>query len=223
MLSERTVWIMKTSFAEMSKFKYPFYIMFHPYDGFAELKYNKKGSLLYAVILIVLWYIFEIMNRSSMDFVFNEYRPEKLDIRMVFLFTVAVFVLTVIANWCFSTFMDGKGTLVDIFTAGAYCLIPMMITTLICIILSKALVMEESAYLTAIEIIGKLWSAYMIVAAISEIHDFNFGQTVAMICLTILGLLIMLFLGFLVYSLVQQVIMFVVNITYELIYRITMS
>ncbi len=207
----------------MSKFKYPFYIMFHPFDGFAELKYNKKGSLLYAIVLVFLWYIFEIMNRSSMDFVFNQYRPEKLDIRTIFLMTVAIFILAVISNWCFSTFMDGKGTLVDIFTAGAYCLIPMMITTLICIVLSKGLIYEEAAYINVIKIVGEIWSGYMIIAAITEIHDFNFGQTVAMIALTILGLLIMLFLAFLVYSLVQQVIMFVVNITYEIIYRITMS
>ncbi|MCH5186016.1 MAG: YIP1 family protein [Oscillospiraceae bacterium] len=214
---------MKTSFAEMSKFKYPFYIMFHPFDGFAELKYNKKGSVLYAAVLLFLWYVIEIMNRSSLDFAFNSNRPGKLDIRMVFLMTIAVFLLTVISNWCFSTFMDGKGTLANIFTAGAYCLIPMMGTMLICIILSKALVTDEAAYINAIALIGKLWTGYMIIAAITEIHDFNFGQTVAMICLTVLGLLIMLFLGFLVYSLVQQVIMFAVNITYEIIYRITMS
>lgn len=214
---------MKTSFAQMSKFKYPFYIMFHPFDGFAELKYNKKGSVIYAAVLVFLWYIFEIMNRTSLDFAFNHYRPEKLDIRMVFLMTVAVFILIVISNWCFSTFMDGKGTLADIFTAGAYCLIPMMFATVINIILSKALVMDEAPYLNAIQLIGTIWSGYMIIAAITEIHDFNFGQTVAMIGLTVLGLLIMLFLAFLVYSLVQQVIMFAVNITYEIIYRITMS
>lgn len=214
---------MKTSFANMSKFKYPFYIIFHPFDGFQELKYNKKGSLPYAVFFVLIWYISEIISKSATDFAFNMNRADQIDIRMIALTTIAMFVVAVISNWCFSTFMDGKGTLVDIFTAGAYCLIPMIVTSLVCTILSHALVSDEGAFLSAIKIVGILWSAFMIIAAVQEIHDFSFSQTVAMIFLTLLGIIIMLFLGFLVYSLVQQVIMFVVNISYELIYRITMS
>ena len=214
---------MKTSFAKMSKLQYPFYIIFHPFDGFQELKYNKKGSFLYALFFLVLWYVSEIISRSATDFAFNTYRADQIDIRTIFIMTIAMFVVAVISNWCFSTFMDGKGTLVDIFTAGAYCLIPMIGTSLLCTILSQGLVGDEAGFLNAIEILGIAWSAFMIIAAVQEIHDFNFGQTVAMIFLTVLGIIIMLFLGFLVYSLVQQVIMFVVNFSYELIYRLTMK
>lgn len=214
---------MKTSFAQMSKFKYPFYIIFHPFDGFQELKYNKKGSLPYAAFFVVLWYISEIISKSATDFAFNMNKIDQIDIRMIALTTIAMFLVAVISNWCFSTFMDGKGTLADIFTAGAYCLIPMIVTSFVCTILSHGLVTDEGAFLTAIKIVGMLWSAFMIIAAVQEIHDFSFGQTVAMIFLTLMGIVIMLFLGFLVYSLVQQVIMFVVNISYELIYRITMN
>lgn len=214
---------MKTSFAQMSKFKYPFYIMFHPFDGFQELKYNKKGSFPYAVFFLLLWYVSEIIAKGATDFAFNTQRVDQIDIRMIALTTIAMFVVAVISNWCFSTFMDGKGTFVDIFTAGAYCLVPIIATSLLSTILSQFFVADEAVFLSAIKLIGILWTAFMIVAAVQEIHDFSFSQTVAMIFLTFLGIIIMLFLGFLVYSLVQQVIMFVVNITYEIIYRVTMS
>lgn len=213
---------MKTSFAEMSKWKYPFYILLHPFTGFQELKYNKKGSLPYAAIWVFLWYAIEVTSKVMTDFAFNDNRPEKLDIRIVALTTIAVFIIAVISNWCFSTFMDGKGSLKDIFIAGGYCLIPVIITTALAMIFSWALVLDESAFVNALLLIGQLWTAFLIIAAVTEVHDFNPGQTVAMIGLTILGMLIMLFLGFLVYSLVQQVIMFVVNFSYELMYRITM-
>lgn len=214
---------MKTSFAQMSKWKYPFFILIHPFDGFSELKYNKKGSMAFGVVLVLLWYIGEVFSRSTTDFAFNSYRPGSLDLRLIALTTIAMFVIMVISNWCFSTFMDGKGTLTDIFIAGAYCLIPVIVSTFLCTILSHALVTDEEAFLSGIKIVGNLWTVFLIVAAVQEIHDFNFGQTAAMIFLTLLGAVVILFLGFLVYSLAQQVIMFVVNITYELIYRITMS
>lgn len=213
---------MKTSFAQMSKWKYPFYIVLHPFAGFQELKYNKKGSLPYAIFFVLLWYAMEVTSRVMTDFAFNEYRPDKLDVRTIALMTIAMFLIAVISNWCFSTFMDGKGSLKDIFIAGAYCLIPIIVTTSINIVLSWFLVAEESSFMTFLTITGELWTAFMIVAAITETHDFTGGQTVAMIGLTLLGMLIMLFLGFLIYSLVQQVIMFVVNFSFELIYRITM-
>lgn len=214
---------MKTSFAQMSKIKYPFFILFHPFDGFQELKYNKKGSFGFAVILLLLWYVLAVFKETSTDFAFNMSRPEDLDIRIIALMTIALFLIAVVSNWCFSTFMDGKGTFTDIFTAGAYCLIPVIASSLICTVLSKALVLDEEAFLIGIDLIAKLWTVFLIFAAVQEIHDFSFGQTIVMICLTILGMIIMLFLGFLVYSLVQQVIMFVVNFSYELIYRLTMS
>jgi len=214
---------MKASFAEMSKWKYPFYILLHPFTGFQELKYNKKGSLPYAILLVFLWYAFEVTSKVMTDFAFNNNRPESLDIRIIALTTIAVFIIAVISNWCFSTFMDGKGTLKDIFIAGAYCLIPVIITTALAMIFSWALVLDEAAFVNALLLIGQLWTAFLIIAAVTEVHDFNPGQTVAMIGLTLLGMLIMLFLGFLVYSLVQQVIMFVVNFSYELMYRITMK
>lgn len=214
---------MKTSFAQMSKFKYPFFIIFHPFDGYQELKYNKKGSLPYAIFFVLLWYVSEIISQTATDFAFNTNNIERIDIRMIALTTIAMFVIAVISNWCFSTFMDGKGTLAEIFTFGAYALIPLIATSLFCTIFSKGLVGDESVFLSTIEIVGIIWSAFLIFAAIQEVHDFTFKQTIAMIFFTVLGIVVILFLGFLVYSLVQQVIMFAVNITYEIIYRVTMS
>lgn len=214
---------MKTSFLAMSKWQYPLFILLHPFDGFSELKYNKKGSMGLGVFLVILWYIGEVFSQSTTDFAFNISRPDRLDLRLIALLTIALFLIIVISNWCFSTFMDGKGTLSEIFIAGAYCLIPLIVSTFLCTMLSHALVADEKAFLTGIQIIGVLWTVFLVVAAVQEIHDFNFFKAIAMLFLTALGMIVMLFLGFLVYSLAQQVIMFVVNITYELIYRITMG
>lgn len=214
---------MKTSYAQMSRYKYPFYIMLHPFDGFAELKYNKKGCTPLAVLFVFLWYVIEVFSRTATDFAFNQNRADRIDLRMIALLTIALFLLAVVANWCFSTFLDGKGTMKEIFTAGAYCLLPMMMTSAAATVLSWVLVSGEEAFLTYLTLFGQLWSVIMIIAAVQEIHDFNFPRTMVMICFTIVGVVLMLFLGFLVYSLAQQVVMFVFNFTYELIYRISMS
>lgn len=214
---------MKKSFAQMSKFAYPFYIIFHPFDGFQELKYNKKGSLAYGIFFVALWYVAEIFSRSATDFAFNTYIPEKLDIGEILIMTVGMFLVAAISNWCFSTFMDGKGTLPEIVIAGAYCLIPVISSTILCTVLSQFLVLDEQALLSGIKFICYAWSAFLILAAVQEVHDLSFPKTLLMILLTFVGIIVMLFLAFLVYSLAQQVIMFVINISYELIYRITMS
>lgn len=207
------------SYAKMSKYKYPFYIVLHPNDGYQELKYNKKGSFRVSIIIVLLWYVSAVLNRQTLDFVFNPSRPEKLNLFMIAASTILIFTIAVISNWCFSTLMDGKGNLKDIWIVCSYALIPMIVTTFITIILSKGMILEEEVFLTYIKLIGVLWSAVLYFLSIQIVHDFSFIKTVNTILLTVLGMLIILFLFILIYSLFQQVIMFAGNIFYEIIYR----
>ncbi len=212
----------RQSFAQMSKINYLGYILLHPWDGFQELKYNKKASPAIATVILALWYFFEIISRQSTDFAFNQFRPETLDIFKVALSTLLIFFVAVLSNWCFSTFMDGNGSLAEIYTVGAYALTPMVVSVILNVILSKFFVLEEAAMLNGVQIVAGIWSIVLILAALQETHELNFGQTVAMVLLTLVGMLAILFLVMLVYSLFQQVVMFVVNISYEIMYRFTM-
>ena len=59
------------NYAQISKKKYLFYILIHPVTGFEELKYNRKGSLLYAntYALCLHWRILSVQSFRPFFFV----------------------------------------------------------------------------------------------------------------------------------------------------------
>ena len=54
-------------FETMSPLRYLFYIFIHPVTGFEELKYNKKGSLVLANCIMLLFFVANVMNKVVFD------------------------------------------------------------------------------------------------------------------------------------------------------------
>ncbi len=211
---------MKTSYKDMSKLVYPFYIILHPIDGFNEMKFNKKGSLAIANTIVIVWFFAEICRRQLTDFAFNPFRPDKFNVFYVMLLTFIIFFIAVVANWCFCTLLDGKGKFADIWVAGSYALLPMIIGIILYTVLSKFMVLDEGVFLTYLVWIANLWSAWLVVVALEVTHEYTLKKTLFSIFLTVLGMLIILFLAILIFSLYSQVVTFVRSIYNELLYRI---
>ena len=89
-----------------------------------------------------------------------------------------------------------------------YSLVPFIITQLAGIVFSNVLTLDEGAFLTAVEIIGIVWSGVLIFTGFMTIHQFSFGKTVLSIIMTVIGIAIIIFLAVLFVGLLQQVISF---------------
>ena len=56
------------------------HIMFHPFDGFWDLKHEKRGSFSTAVILLVLWMLSVICTDQFTGFILNYVETEKVNL-----------------------------------------------------------------------------------------------------------------------------------------------
>ncbi|MBQ8752591.1 MAG: hypothetical protein IJZ13_05765, partial [Clostridia bacterium] len=54
------------------KIKYAFYVLTHPFDGFYDLKHEKKGSLILATVFILLWVLSNVLVHEVTSFLYNE-------------------------------------------------------------------------------------------------------------------------------------------------------
>ncbi len=208
-----------SGFDTMSPWKYPFYIMLHPSVGFQELKYNKKGSKLIVSSILLLWFLEEVIYKMNTDFDFNTVSPDDINVIMLLFSTVVIFVVVTAANWCFCTLMDGKGTYKDICVVCAYALLPHIFVSLVTVPLSWFFVQEEAAILTYILLLAKLWSAWIALSGLSVIHEYSAKKTIGSVLLTVLGMLIILFIAFLCFMLLQQLVLFIGTLRMELIGR----
>ena len=105
-------------------FKFAFYCMTHPLDGYWDLTHEKRGSLAVANTILILTLVARIASLQFTSFIFNQvYWPEV----NIFLYLGSILfplALWVVGNWALTTLFDGKARLPQIYMATCYAMLP---------------------------------------------------------------------------------------------------
>lgn len=207
-------------YERMSIYRYPFHILIHPFVGYEEMRWNKKESSGISFAILTLWFLSSIFSKQVTDFIFNPYEPNKINLWMEIATTFLIFLIAVLSNTAFATFLDGIGRFRDVWIFTSYALIPKIIATVSTAILSLFLVIEEDIFLNYLLSIGNLWTFFVMLVGLMVVHEYKLKRTVASIFLTILGVLIILFVITLLFSLYQQLYIFIVTIYKEIMFSL---
>ena len=194
------------------------YTLFHPTDGY-EAGVRAGSARSRAAITgasLALWFFATILTWQYNGYVFNQNVAGDFSIWIILGQTLLVFGLFVLANWFVSTMMDGSGKLLDIVYVLAVGLLPYVGYQLLSLLLTNVLTREEGAFLTLLGAAAILWSAVLMVLGLKVVHEFSFGRTVLAVLYSLIGILIILFLALLLWSLFQQLAMFLVSLYDEL-------
>lgn len=161
-----------------------------------------------------------ILRGQFTGYLFNKYYPENADAFLIIIQSATMYFLWCIANWCLTTLMNGEGTGKEILTAVGYCLLPLIFANILVMLLSNTFSLEESTFLLYIDGFAYLWTGFLIFSATAVIHQFSASKTVLVIVLTVAVMVILVFIGLLCISLVQQFLAFVQSVYSELAYRL---
>lgn len=195
------------------------YILRHPIEGYEEMKYKQGGNPLIALGILAIWFVLMIFKYTSTGFVYNSNKPGQINIGIIFLSTVCIAALWVVANWSLCTLLDGEGKMREIFVHSVYALVPYIATVAISIILSNVLTLDEGAFITWITLFGILWSGFLLYSAMMTLHNYSGAKTFVCLFLTVVAMVVIAFLLILCFTLVQQMISFAVTIWRELSFR----
>lgn len=199
---------------------YSFHIMMHPFDGFWDMKHEKRGSLAAAWTIVILSIISLIAFRQLGGFIFNTNDINRLDIISESFTLFGPLIIWCIANWCLTTLFDGEGSFKDIFMASCYSLAPIFVFMIPAVILSNFLTLDEGSFYTILITIGTVWMLFLMFASTMTVHQYTPGKTVLIIAAIILGMAIILFLGILFFTLLQRLVGFFIELIEELLQRI---
>ncbi len=202
-----------------SKLYYIKYSLIHPFDAFYEIRFRGRGSLLFAVISLVLFGILQCVSCQYTGFVMNMVEVDSMNSLSVFATWVSGFVLFIVSNWAVTTLLNGKGGIADITEVIGYSLIPVEVTMILRIVLSNFVILEEAMIVNVIAGVGIVWFMFMVVAGLCVIHEYSFGKTIASVLLTFVAAAIIIFLGVLFFTLVEQMVTFVMDVAKEFIRR----
>ena len=199
-----------------TKWGMPIYVLMHPVDGFEQFRNRNIQSIPIAFGIVVAWFLVKVVEFFATGFAFNNNRPIDYDFFANVISTIGLYVLFVIANWAVCTLLNGKGRMKEILCVVAYALTPILITTLINVILSNTLTLDEQSFISIINIVGLLWAGIVLLLGLYTIHQYSFGGTLGSTLLTILGMAIIALLVILFFTLLQQCYAFVLSIISEL-------
>ena len=117
--------------------RYSLYLIFHPFDGFWDLKHEKRGNIKTALIIFAMVGVTFILRRQLTGFILNEVKLRELNVIVEILSIVVPFFLWCVANWCLTTLMDGEGSFKDIVITSAYALVPLVLINIPLIVFSN--------------------------------------------------------------------------------------
>ena len=197
---------------------FAFHLIFHPFDGFWDLKHEKRGSIRASLVFIALTIIAFFYQSVGRGYLFNpmgEYST-------IFGQAVSIllpFFMFVVANWCLTTLFDGEGSLKDIFIATSYSLVPIPIIMIIVTMLTNFVTVNEMDILNLVLTISYLWFGMLIFFGTMVTHDYPMGKNILTILGTLLVMICIMFIGVLFTTLLSKLVSFVTNIITEIQYR----
>ncbi|MBQ8625294.1 MAG: YIP1 family protein [Agathobacter sp.] len=201
------------------KINYAFYLIFHPLDGFWDLKRENRGSIKAALLFVVLTIITLAVEKLNTAFLFNPNRLSEINVLVDIITVTLVFGLWCVANWCTTSLMDGKGRMVDIVTAMGYALVPIILLRLPMVLLSHVITLEEGTFYYIIGFVSYAWTGILVFLGTMMTHEYTLGKTIFTCMITVVGMGIILFIGLLFFNVISEIIVFVSTIYKELMFR----
>ncbi len=218
-IQQRRLKITPRSAWDKEKLIYPFRLLLHPLAVFQDLKYERKASLPLANLLVLLFFLEQLLQAVFTGYLFNPQQETHVRLLTVLVQSVGVVLLWTVCNWATSTLIDGEGTMRDIWIATAYSLTPWILLGGIGILVSNVLSLDESMIYTTLGVIGTGWSLLLVFLGMMMVHQYTVKKTIASVIFALLTILAVCFLLLLFFSIAQQMIGFASSIVQELTYR----
>ena len=196
-----------------------FTVFSSPVDTFRSMKEKQTGSVLAATLLMTVFYFSAVAKNELSGLQFVGDTADAFNSVLTLLKTVGAVLLFSVSNWAVATLMHGRGTLKEIYIVTCYSLSPLILSNFLYVILSNSLSLSESAFIDIISVFLMIYAGLIFIFGLMTIHDLSFGRFLGITLLSLFGILVVVFIGVIVFMLAQQLYTFIMTIVTEVQYR----
>ena len=196
---------------------YGFHVLIHPFDGFWDLKHEKKNTFVAALVILCMVILAVVLRFQAAGYLFRPAVAEEANILFNIMSVILPLLLWTLVNWAITTLFDGKGTMSMIFISSTYALLPLLLF-IPQLFLTHVLVLEEAPFIHTIDIVAGLWCVGLLLIGNLTVHEYSMKKTIAASVATIVGIGALLFLGGVFYSAVSQLFAFFATLVMEIMY-----
>ncbi|MBQ7038422.1 MAG: YIP1 family protein [Clostridia bacterium] len=191
----------------------------HPFRAFEDIKYKKRGSLLIALIIVLLFFFSKALEATSTGFLFCQNSAQTYNILFTMAQTIGLVLLWSIVNWLMCSLFSGKGTLKEIIIVTAYSLLPLVIYTFVYVGLSHILPLSGGALMGGIQTVLLIYTFYLLAVGMMTVHEYTFPKFLTTGVVTLICMILAICIGFIVVILLQQFWNFLYSIFMEIVFR----
>ena len=202
------------------KLKYWGYSLVHPFDGFFEIRFRNHGSAFLATLLLIAYAVLNCLKFQYTGFPMNMNNIEEMDALSLFISVVSVVALFTVSNWTVTTLFNGKGKMKDIFIVVCYSLTVPIIGDAIVTFASNFVTLDEVMILTSVQMLCYAYFAFLVIAGLTTIHEYGFGGSIMSIIMSVVAAAIILFIGILVFTMLERMVSFFTSVFEELMRRL---
>jgi len=167
--------------------RYALYVIVHPFDGFWDLKHEKRGQRLFRFRNLAFGGCLLCSPAPIHRFSFNYNDPLTMNIYVELSSVLIPFILYTGVNWAATTLLGGKGTLKDIYITAAYALTPLVLILVPATILSNYLILAEGAIFHLLTVAAVIWSLGLAFIGTMVIHDYTVSKNALMTVISGVG------------------------------------
>ena len=201
------------------KLQYWGHSLVHPFDGFFEIRFRNQGSLLIATLLLIAYAVLRCLSYQYTGFVMNMNNIDEMNALSIFISTISVVVLASAANWTITTLFNGKGKLKDIYIVICYSLTVLLIGDAVVTFASNFVTTEEVMILTSLQMVCYAYFVFLLIAGLGTVHEYSFAGNLASMVMTIVAAAVILFIGVLLFTMLERMFSFVVSVAEEAMRR----
>jgi tetratricopeptide (TPR) repeat protein/sugar lactone lactonase YvrE len=191
---------------------YSFHLVFHPFDGFWDLRHERRGSVRAASTILVITIAAFFYQAIGQGYIFNPRGDYSTVVLQVTAVLVPV-VLWCVANWCLTTLFDGEGRFRDIYIATCYSLAPLPFFIILSTILSN--IFSDASIINLLVSFGYVWVGLLLFFGMLVTHNYTMPKNILMIICTIVAMVVIMFVAILFSTLLIKVASFAISIITE--------
>ena len=193
---------------------YVFHLVFHPFDGFWDLKHEKRGSARAATTILGITILAFFYQSVGQGYSFNP-RGQSTSILVQLGAVLLPLMLFVVGNWCLTTLFDGEGSFKDIYIASCYSLAPLPLFVIVSTILTN--IVTGGSIVSLLVTLGYVWVAILLFFGMVVTHDYSIPKNIITILGTVVAMLVIMFVAILFSALVVKMASFVITLISELL------
>lgn len=185
-------------------FKWPGYVLSSPFKAFDDVKYYDDGSLVFSVVVIILFGWISLIKYRYTGFMVSFVDIDNVNVPLIVGSTILPYVAFIVGNWAVGVLLSGKGKVIHITKVVGYSLYPACWLYLVGTILSNFVTEDEAALVSALFTFGMvLFFFYMFIGTIM-VNQYTFTKNVATLLLSVVAMLIICFVLMLFATLLAQ-------------------